>query len=98
PVEHPHLDPAVVAPLGRLIGTEPFFGQIAPASTRTGHPQQGVEEPPPVTARTALALATTRYKRFDPFPLIVAKNLSFHADLQKPAWNLICPLKRSPKP
>lgn len=29
-VEHAHLDAAVVASLGRLVGTEPILGKIAP--------------------------------------------------------------------
>src|SRR5690606_7772839 len=41
--QHTHFDPAIVAPLGRLVRTE-LLRKITPASARACHPQQGVEE------------------------------------------------------
>lgn len=76
-VEHAHLDPAIVAPLGRLIGAEPLR-QVTPAPAGPRHPQQGVEEAPPVAARAALALAAARNERLHLLPLIVPQNLAVH--------------------
>jgi hypothetical protein len=41
PVEHAHLDPAIIPPLHRLIATK-ALRQVAPASAGTGHPQKSV--------------------------------------------------------
>lgn len=79
-----HLDPVIMSPLGRLIGTEPLR-QIAPAPTRPRHPQQGAHEQATVAARTPLALATARHERLNPRPLIVPKNFAFHQRLQREA-------------
>lgn len=85
-VDHALLDPAVIAPLGGLVRSKPF-GQIAPATSRTRQPQQGIQKPPPVAARATLALAPARHKLAQPLPLIVAENLAFHTSLQKPVLN-----------
>ena len=71
PVDHTLFDPAVIAPLRRLIGTEPIFRQVAPATTRSRQPQQGIEKTPTIAARAALAFASAGHKLPKPFPLIV---------------------------
>jgi len=85
-VQHTHPDPAVIALLGPLKRAEPLR-KIAPSRPGPGHPQQSVDEQPPIAARAALALAPARHKRLDPSPLIVPKNLAFQSRLQKAALN-----------
>src|SRR5690606_29553611 len=83
-VEHAPLDPAVIAPLDRLIGAE-ALRQIAPARPRARQLQQRIKEEPRVAARTALALAPAGHELAQPLPLIVPENLAFHASLPPPA-------------
>lgn len=45
PIDHALLNPAIIASLLRLIGTEPF-GQVTLAPARTGQPQQGADKAP----------------------------------------------------
>ena len=54
PVEHAHLDPAIIAVLHRLMTARPL-GQIAPPPAGPGLPQQRMEEVTIVSAATALA-------------------------------------------
>lgn len=86
PGQHPHLDPAVVAPLGCLVGSKPLR-QITPPTARARHPQQRIHKQPAIAARSTLALAAARHERLDPRPLIVSKNLAFQHRLQKAALN-----------
>jgi hypothetical protein len=82
-LEHTHLDPAVVAPLGGLIRTKPIRGQVAPSRAQAGHPKQSIEEAPTVAARTSLAFPATRHEWLHLLPLIVAQNLAVHRQLPK---------------
>ncbi|ABF51950.1 hypothetical protein Sala_0226 [Sphingopyxis alaskensis RB2256] len=50
-------------------------------------PQQSIQKPPTIAARSALALAATGHKLPKPLPLIVPENLAFHTSLQKPVLN-----------
>src|ERR1700741_2586613 len=85
-----------MAPLDVLVLADPFR-QIAPARPGAGHPQQGVDEPPAVTARPPLALPPARNERLDPLPLIGAKNSTFQGRLQKAALNQNSPASGIPK-
>jgi hypothetical protein len=51
------------------------FGQIAPAPSRTGHPQQSVDEAPFVAAGPALAGSAARHKILRLLSLIVAQRI-----------------------
>jgi hypothetical protein len=81
-VQHTHLDPAIVAPLHRVVVAK-LLRQVTPAPTRTRHPQQGIEEPPVIGARPALALAPARHKILDSLPLVIPQPVAIHADLPK---------------
>ncbi|ACL94758.1 hypothetical protein CCNA_01293 [Caulobacter vibrioides NA1000] len=85
-VQHAHLDPAVIAALGGLVGAKPL-GQVTPAPARARHPQQRVHEQAAIAARAALALATAGHEQLDPRPLVVPKNLAFQHRLQKAVLN-----------
>jgi hypothetical protein len=76
-VEHPHLDPAVVASLHRAVIAK-SLGQIAPACAGAGHPQQGIQKPPVVRARPPLAFGPPRHKSLDPLPLIIRQPVDIH--------------------
>ena len=77
-IEHAHLDPAIIAPLRRLIGSK-ALRQITPTCARAGYPQQRIEETPAVAARTALAFAPARNEPLDPLPLIIPKFFAFQS-------------------
>lgn len=87
PIKDTGFDPSIVTPLGRLIGTEPIFREVAPARPRARKPQHRIQKTTAVTARTSLALATARHERLQSCPLIVPQHFAFHASLQKPALN-----------
>jgi len=70
PVEHAHLDPAIIAVLHRLMTARPL-GQIAPPAAGPGLPQQRMEEVTIVSAATALAVAPPGAKGL-PFSLSIA--------------------------
>jgi len=69
-VEHTHLDPTIVAPLHSVGIAEPL-GQIAPATARTRHPQQGIEKFAVIRPWAAPAPATTGNKQLQTLPLLV---------------------------
>src|SRR5690606_22700312 len=85
-IDHTLLDPAIIASLGGLIRSEPLR-QVAPAPPRTRQPQKRIKKSPAITARTPLALAASRHKLTQHFPLIVPEYLAFHTSLQKPVLN-----------
>lgn len=84
PVDHTLLDPAIITALGRLIRPE-LLRQITPTTARTRQPQQRIQKMPAIAARATLALASARHKIPQPLPLIVPKNFTSQASLQKPA-------------
>src|SRR5690606_2754271 len=75
--EHTHPVPAVVAPFDGLI-VAVALGQIAPATTRAGHPDPGVDKASVVGARAASALATTRHRRLNASPLLIVERIDIH--------------------
>jgi hypothetical protein len=85
-VQHTHPDPTIVALLGPFIRPKPL-GQVAPAPTGSGHPQQSINEQPTVAAKAALTLAAAWHERLDSCPLIVPKNFAFQSCLLKAALN-----------
>src|ERR1700722_11878847 len=96
-VEHTHLDPPIVSSLGRLIGAE-LLGQVTPVRARPRHPQQRIEEAPPLAARAALALTTARHERCHLFPLIVPQNLAVHRQPPKVSVESDLPPRGNPQP
>lgn len=83
-VQNAHLDPAVIAALYGFVVAQ-SLRQIAPAPARAGHPQQGVQKPSIVGARTPLALPAARRKLLKPLPLVVPQRIDIpnhQADLQ----------------
>src|SRR6202020_1936786 len=52
--------------------------QIAPAPARAGHPEQRVQKPSIVGARTPLALPAAGHKLLKPLPLVVSKHVAIH--------------------
>lgn len=102
PIKDTGLDPSIVTPLGRLIGTKPVCREVAPAGPRARQPQHRIQKTTTITAGTALPLATARHEPLQSRPLIVSQHFAFHASLQKPALNQNCLpkgiLKLSPQP
>jgi hypothetical protein len=76
-VQNPHLDPPIITSLDRFVVAK-RFRQVAPASTRTRHPQKRVQEPTIVSARPSFAFPTSRDKLLQPLPLIVPKRIAVH--------------------
>jgi hypothetical protein len=70
-VQNAHLDPAVIAALYGFVVAQ-SLRQIAPAPARAGRPQQRVQKPSIVGARTPLALAPAGHKRLKPLPLVIS--------------------------
>jgi hypothetical protein len=73
-VQHPHLDPAIVAPLHRLVLAQ-RLRQIAPTPARARHPQQRIEKTTVVRARPALVFSPSGEEPFQPSPLVVPKRV-----------------------
>src|SRR5580698_1579728 len=73
----PHLDPAVIAALYGFVVAQ-SLRQIAPAPARAGHPEQRVQKPAIVGARTPLALPAAGHKLLKPLPLVVSKHVAIH--------------------
>lgn len=77
------LDPSIVTPLGRLVGTKPVFREVAPTGPRARQPQHGIQKTTTIAAWTALPLPTARHEPLQSCPLIVPQHFAFHASLSK---------------